>query len=163
MCQIEGVYIYFCKVSLFFIFHILFWVIVLKKLLVLFFLFLCGCSNNTKLNCSYTDNSSILGTRQINDVLYFKNNHIVSYERSIIFTINSNINDVKSVYKSVKLDGKVLKKHIGGKYKISKNSSEVRLIFNSKKTNNLKYLGIDSDYSYDQVIDVYNGLGFTCK
>lgn len=163
MCQIEVVYIYFCKVSLFFIFHILFWVIVLKRLLVLFILLLCGCSNNTKLNCSYIDNSSILGSRRINDAVYFRNNHIVSYERSIIFNINGDINDIKSVYKSVKLDGKVLKKHIGGKYKISKNSSEVRLVFNSKKTGNLKYLGIDSDFSYDQVIDVYNGLGFSCK
>ena len=135
----------------------------MKKLLFLFIILLCGCSNNTKLNCSYIDNSSILGSKQVSDVVSFKNNHIIAYERSIIFNINSNINDVKSVYKNVKLDGKALRKHIGGKYKISKNSSEVRLVFNSKKTGNLKYLGIDSDFSYDQVIDVYNGLGFSCK
>lgn len=135
----------------------------MKKLLAIFLLILCGCSNNTKLNCSYTDNSSILGSKQISDIVFFKNNLIVSYERSIIFSINGDINDIKSVYRSVKLDGKVLKKYIGGKYKISKNSSEVRLVFSSKKTSNLKYIGIDNSYSYDQVISVYNSMGFSCE
>lgn len=135
----------------------------MKKLLTIFLLLLCGCSNNTKLNCSYADNSSILGSRQISDIVYFKNNHIISYERSIIFSINGDVNDVKSVYKSVKLDGKVLKKYIGGKYKLSKNSSEVRLVFISKKTDNLNYIGIDSSYGYDQIISVYNNMGFSCK
>ena len=126
--------------------------------MVLFFLFLCGCSNNTKLNCSYVDNSSILGSKNIDDVIHFRNNRIVSYERIINFSVN---NDLRSVYKIVKLEGKALKKNIGGKYKISKSYSEVRLVFRSKKTDNLSYIGIDSNY--DQVIDAYNGLGFSCK
>ena len=135
----------------------------MKKLLVLFIVFLCGCSSKTVLNCSYVDSSSILGSKKVNDVIEFKNDKIVFYARNIDFNLNDSMKDSRSVYKIVKLEGKALKKYIGGKYKIIKSNNEVNLVFSSKKFNNLSYIGIDKDYSYDQVISVYNSLGFGCK
>lgn len=134
----------------------------MKKLFLLFFLFLCGCSNKVSLSCSHIDNSSILGIKKVNDVIDFKNNIIISYKRNVILQGNSN-SDSKSVYKVVKLEGKALKKYIGGKYKISRNNDLVSMNFSSKKTNNLNYIGIDKSYSYDEVSSIYNEMGFECK
>ncbi len=136
----------------------------MKKYFVLLFLFLCGCSNKTVLSCSYVDNSSILGSKKVSDVVVFKNEKIISYRRNIDFSLQSGMaKDSKSVYKIIKLEGKALKKYIGGKYKISCNSDSVSMSFNSKKFNNLKYIGLDSNYSYDEVKSVYSDLGFVCK
>jgi len=139
-------------------------VIVLKKFFVFFVLFLCGCSNKVVLNCSYVDNSSILGSKKVNDVITFNNDKIVSYKRNIIFSLNSDVSrNSKSVYKIVKLEGKALKKYIGGKYRIKRNDDSVSMSFRSKRFNNLKYIGIDSSYGYEQVTSVYSELGFACK
>ncbi len=132
----------------------------MKRFLFIFLLVLCGCSNKVNLNCSYVDNSSIFGNKSIIDTFSFKNNHIISYERSIDYSVN---NDIRSVYKIVKLEGKALKKYIGGKYSMNKNNSSVVLVFNSKNVDNLKYIGIDNNYGYDEVISVYSGLGFDCQ
>ena len=136
----------------------------MKKWYVLFVLFLCGCSNKVQLNCSYVDNSSILGSKSVNDVIVFKNDKIISFNRSIIFNSNSNIDtDLKTVYKVIKTEGKALKKYIGGKYKIRRNSDGVNMVFSSKRLNNLKYIGLDSEYGYDSVLGVYSELGFVCE
>lgn len=136
--------------------------IVLKKFFVLFALFLCGCSNKVQLNCSYVDNSSILGSKKVNDIITFKDDEIISYERNIDFSLQSGINS-KNAYKVVKLEGKVLKRYIGGKYKIKRRSNSISMSFSSKRINNLKYIGIDSNYSYEQAKSVYSELGFSCK
>ena len=136
----------------------------MKKWYVLFVLFLCGCSNKVQLNCSYVDNSSILGSKSVNDVIVFKSDKIISFNRSIIFNSNSNIDtDLKTVYKVIKTEGKALKKYIGGKYKIRRNSDGVNMVFSSKRLNNLKYIGLDSEYGYDSVLGVYSELGFVCE
>ena len=135
----------------------------MKKVFVLFIFLLCGCSNKASLNCSYVDSSSILGSTKVNDVIEFRNDKIISYKRSIDFSLHSGIKDLRSAYKAVKLEGKALKKYIGGKYRATHNSDSVSMSFSSKKTSNLKYIGIDSGYGYDQVINVYNSLGFSCK
>jgi hypothetical protein len=138
-------------------------VIVLKKFFVLFVIFLCGCSSKSQLNCNYVDSSSIFGNKSVNDIIFFKNDRIISYRRGIVFNLHSGIADSSSVYKIVKMEGKALKKYIGGRYEISKSSNEVSFVFNSKKINNLNYIGIDSNYGYDEVRAVYNELGFECK
>lgn len=137
--------------------------IILKKFLVLFLFILCGCSNKVVLNCSYVDNSSILGSKEVRDIITFKNDKIISYNRNIEFSLHGNIKESKSAYKIVKLEASALKKYIGGKYKISRDSDSVSMSFNSKKVNNLKYIGIDSNYGYDEVLSLYNNLGFICK
>ena len=136
----------------------------LKKFLVLFVLFLCGCGNKAHLNCSYVDNSSILGSKKISDVIEFMDDEIISYKRNIVFSFHSEMNEnSRSIYKLVKLEGKALKKYIGGRYRISRNDDSVSMIFSSRKPNNLKYIGIDGSYSYDDVLSVYGELGFSCK
>lgn len=130
---------------------------------VLFILLLCGCSNKISLDCSYIDNSSILGSKRVNDIITFKNDKIISYERNINFSLHGDIKDSSGVYKIVKLEGKALKKYIGGKYKIRRNNGIISMSFNSKKVDNLKYIGIDNSYGYDEVVNIYNGLGFECK
>lgn len=115
------------------------------------------------LNCSYVDNSSILGSKTVSDVVVFNNDKIISYKRNIDFNLHNGIKGSKSVYMIVKLEGKSLKKYIGGKYKISRSGDSVNMSFNSRKFNNLTYIGIDSSYGYDQVISVYSELGFVCK
>ena len=137
--------------------------IVLKKLFVLFVIFLCGCSNKTSLSCNYVDNSSILGSKKVNDIIEFRDDKIIYYKRNIDFSLHSGMKDSRSVYKVIKLEGKALKKYIGGKYKISRSNDLVSMSFSSKRFNNLKYIGIDSNYSYEQVRGVYNNLGFECK
>lgn len=137
--------------------------IILKKFLVLFLFILCGCSNKAVLNCSYTDNSSLIGSKEVSDIITFKNNKIFSYNRIIDFNLHSDIKESKSVYKVVVLEGKALKKYIGGKYRISRDIDSVNMSFSSKKINNLKYIGIDSSYGYDEVLNLYNNLGFSCK
>lgn len=134
----------------------------MKKFFVLLIFLLCGCSNKLVLNCSYVDNSSILGSKKVNDIITFKDDKIISYERNIGFSLQNGISS-RSVYRIVKLEGKALKKYIGGKYKISKNNSDIGLVFSSKKINNLKYIGIDINYGYDHVLNVYSELGFVCK
>ena len=136
----------------------------MKRIFVLFILFLCGCSNKVILKCNYVDNSSILGSKSVNDVIVFKNDKIISFNRSIVFNSNSNIDtDLKTVYKVIKTEGKALKKYIGGKYRIRHSSDSVNMIFRSKKFNNLKYIGLDSEYGYDEVIGIYSELGFVCE
>ena len=136
----------------------------MKKFFVLFILFLCGCSNKVSLSCSYVDNSSIFGSKQVNDIIEFKDDRIISFKRNIIFSLKNDLNkDIKSVYRIAKLEGKALKKHIGGTYKIRRSTDVVSLFFNSKNFNNLKYIGIDINYSYDEVMSVYSELGFSCK
>lgn len=135
----------------------------MKKLFVLLVLFLCGCSNNNILKCSYVSNDSIFGSKRVNDILTFKDAKIVSYKRNINFNLNSGIKDSRSVYKIIKLEGKALKKYIGGKYTIIRNSDLVSMSFSSKKTNNLKYIGIDANYNYEQVKSIYSDLGFNCE
>ncbi len=135
----------------------------MKKFFVLFILFLCGCSDRIILNCSYVDSSSILGSKKINDVIEFRNDAIISYKRNIDFSLHSDIKDSRSVYRIVKLEGKALKKYIGGKYKMNRSDSIVSMSFSSKKFNNLKYIGIDISYGYDEVLSVYSNLGFVCK
>ena len=136
----------------------------MKKFVCLFFLFLCGCSNKVQLNCSYVDNSSILGSKSINDIIVFNSDKIVSFERNINFSLHSDMNkDFRIVYRIVKLEGKALKKYIGGKYRIKRSSDLVSMSFRSKKINNLKYIGIDINYGYDEVKSVYSELGFSCK
>ena len=137
----------------------------MKKLYVLLILLLlCGCSNKVILNCNFVDSSSILGSKSIIDIITFKNNKIVSFERDINFSLHSDLNkDVKSIYKTVKLEAKSLKKYIGGKYRISKYSDSVKMSFNSKRIGNLIYIGIDGNYGYDDVLGVYSNLGFECK
>lgn len=130
---------------------------------VLLLFLLCGCSNKMVLNCNYVDNSSILGSKKVNDVITFNSDKIISYERNIDFSLHSGIKDSKSVYRIVKLEGKALKKYIGGRYKIRRNSDLVSMSFRSKKLNNLKYIGIDINYGYDEVKSVYSELGFSCK
>lgn len=136
----------------------------MKRIFVLFILFLCGCSNKVILNCNYVDNSSIMGSKSVNDVIVFKNDKIIFFKRSIVFNSNSNIDtNLKNVYKVIKTEGKALKKYIGGKYRIKRNSDSVNMIFSSKKFNNLKYIGLDSNYGYDEVLSVYSELGFVCE
>ena len=136
----------------------------MKRIFVLFILFLCGCANKVQLNCNYVDNSSILGSKSVNDVIVFKNDKIIFFKRSIVFNSNSNIDtNLKNVYKVIKTEGKALKKYIGGKYRIKRNSDSVNMIFRSKKVNNLKYIGLDSNYGYDEVLSVYSELGFVCE
>ena len=115
------------------------------------------------LNCSYVDNSSILGSKKVNDIITFMDDKIISYRRNIDFNLHSDIKDSRSVYRIIKFEGKALKKYIGGKYKISRGVSEVNMSFSSKRFTNLKYIGIDSNYSYEQVKGVYSELGFECK
>ena len=135
----------------------------MKKLFVFLLFFLCGCSNKVILNCSYVDNSSILGSRKVNDIIKFGNDRIVSYNRNVSFYFRSGIKDSSSIYKTIRLEGRALKKYIGGKYRVSKSGDGINMSFNSRKINNLKYIGVDSSYGYDQVMGVYNELGFVCK
>ena len=135
----------------------------MKKLFVLFILLLCGCSNKVVLNCSSVDSSSFLGIKKVNDIIAFKNDKIISYRRNIDFSLHDGIKDLKSVYKIVKLEGKALKKYVGGKYRIKRNIDGVSMSFSARKVNNLKYIGIDSNYDYEQVVSFYSELGFECK
>ena len=130
---------------------------------VLLIILLCGCSNKVVLNCSYLDNSSIFGSKKVNDIITFKGDRIISYNRNIDFILHNDMKDSKSVYKIVKLEGKALKKYIGGRYKIKRNIDLVSMSFSSKKVNNLNYIGIDSSYGYEQIKNVYGDLGFSCK
>ena len=136
--------------------------IVLRKFFVLFVLFLCGCSNKVQLNCSYLDNSSIFGSKKVNDIITFKDDKIIFYERNIDFSLQGGINS-KNAYKVVKLEGKSLKRYIGGRYKIKRRSNSINMSFSSKRVNNLKYIGINNNYGYDEVVNVYSDLGFSCK
>lgn len=136
----------------------------MKKLIILLILLFCGCSNKVNLNCSYVDNSSILGIKKTKDTIVLKNNKIISFNRNINFSLQSGVSDISSIYKVIKLEGKALKKYIGGKYKISKDNNSVSMIFNIKKINdNLNYIGIDTSYDYDEIVSVYSELGFSCK
>ena len=135
----------------------------MKRFFVIFIVFFCGCSRNVNLNCSSVDNGFIFGSRTVNDVISFNDDKIISFKRGVYFDVNGDVDiDIKDVYKIVKLEGKALKKYIGGRYKIM-NSDGIHMIFTSKKFNNLKYIGIDSGYGYDEVLGVYNELGFSCK
>ena len=135
----------------------------MKKFFVFLIFVLCGCANKVSLSCSYIDNSSILGCKKVNDIITFRDNKIISYERNIDFSLHSGTKDLRSIYRIVKLEGKALRKYIGGKYKIRRSGNSVSMSFNSKKFNNLKYIGLDSNYSYDDVLSVYSDLGFSCK
>lgn len=122
-------------------------------------LFFCGCSNKIVLNCSSVNNDSILGSKFVNDVFIFEGGEIVSFRRVIKYSLNSEI-DSKFAYKALKIEGKALKKYIGGKYKISDN---VNMIFSAKKFDRLNYIGVQSSYGYNDIVDVYSNLGFECK
>lgn len=130
----------------------------MKRVILLISLFLFGCSNKTVLSCNYVDNGSILGSKNINDVFIFQNNRIVSYKRIVNYSISV---DSKLVYKYVKLDGKSLKKYIGGSYSIKNYDDYISLIFSSKNFDRLSY--VDSSYGYNDVLNAYGNLGFTCK
>ena len=119
----------------------------------------CGCSNKIVLNCTSVNNDSILGSKQVDDVFILEGDDIVSFRRVIKYNLNSDI-DSKLVYKALKLEGKALKKYIGGKYKINDN---VNMIFSAKRFDRLNYVGIDSSYRYDDIVNFYNNLGFECK
>ena len=132
----------------------------MKRLFVLISMFLFGCSNKIVLNCSYVDSSFLLGNKNTNDVFIFKNNRIISYKKVIIFDINDDT-DRKLVSKYVKLDGKSLKKYIGGNYSIKNYDDRISLIFNTKNFDKLNF--VDSSYGYDDVLNAYSSLGFMCK
>ena len=134
----------------------------MRRFFVLFVFFLCGCAGKVQLNCSYIDNSSIFGSKKVNDLIEFKKDRIIYFERNIDFNINLSGNK-RDVYRIVKSEGKALKKYIGGKYRINYNSDSIDMVFHVKRFNNLKYIGIDSEYGYDSVLSVYSELGFECK
>lgn len=131
----------------------------MKRFFLLLALFVCGCSNKIVLDCSSVDSASILGSKQVDDVFVFESGKIVSFRRIIRYNLKDNI-DSRFVYKTLKLEGKALKKYIGGKYKITDNSN---MIFSAKRFDRLNYIGIDSSYSYDNIVNIYSGLGFECK
>ena len=95
----------------------------------------------------------------MDDVFIFEGGKIVSFRRVIKYSLNSDV-DSKFAYKGLKLEGKALKKYIGGKYKISDN---VNMIFSAKGFDKLNYIGIDSSYGYDDIVNSYSNLGFECK
>ena len=131
----------------------------MKRFFIFCTLFFCGCSNKIVLNCSSVNNDSILGSKHVDDVFIFESGEIVSFRRVIKYSLNSDV-DGKFAYKALKLEGKALKKYIGGKYKISDN---VNMIFSAKGFDKLNYIGIDSSYGYDDIVNSYSNLGFECK
>lgn len=125
---------------------------------------MCGCSTRSVLNCSYIDSSSILGSKRVSDVIEFRNDKIISFRRNIDFSLHDGMGkDIGTVRKLVKIEGKSLKKYINGRYRVNRNSDGVSLSFVAKRFSNLKYIGIDINYGYDQVLNVYSELGFSCK
>lgn len=137
----------------------------MKKYLVLFILLMCGCSNKTTLTCTYIDQTSIYGIKKIVDKIYFKNDKITSYEKSIDFTLNNEIKETNKTYKIIKNEAKTLKKYIGGKYKINKTNKNINMLFtvNKIKKDNLKYINIDIEKNYIKTKEIYTNKGFECK
>ncbi len=130
-------------------------------------IFLCvGCSGRVSLSCSYSDINSIYGVKNINDYLVFKGDKLISFRRNINFSVYSDMSgSIRTIYKSMKKEGRVFKKFVGGKYRVSRSNGGVNMILTVEEfnNNNLSYIGIDVNDNYSSFLDTYESMGFSCK
>lgn len=132
------------------------------KRFLCFFLFCVGCSK-TSLSCTSVDYSSFMGSKNVSDVLVFKDDNLVQFNRNIKFSVNSNLSK-KMVYKYLKNEGKVFKRFVGGKYSVSFDGDVVVLNIKSRKISDddVTFLSFNSR-DYEDIKSSYSELGFSCK
>lgn len=139
----------------------------MRKLILLIFFILCGCSSKTFLICNYTDTNNIYGSSDIVDTLKFDNDVLIYYERLETVNINSSSKkNINYVYKIKKTEGKLFKSTIyHSKYKVFKNNNIVslKLFLDIKSDTNLSSILIDTKLNYDEMYDRYLDYGYSCK